>query len=100
MKVKIEQSGGFAGLVKGWEVDKGSLTKDEAEEFKRLIKQSGISKSGEEYSDVARDLNQYEIIIEEGASKIQAIFDDKTLPDSARPLVAFLKTHSSPKPLK
>ncbi len=100
MKIRFEQSGGYAGLIKGCEVNKASLPPAQATELDRLVRQSGISESSESFSDSARDLNQYEITIEEGNSKIHAVFDDETLPHSARPLVGFLKKISRPKPLE
>lgn len=100
MKVRFEQSGGFAGLVKGCEINQSSLSEDEANELTQLVQQSEISDSGEFFSDSARDLYQYEITIEDGDSKIHAVFDDKTLPASAKPLVGYLKKCSRPKPLE
>jgi hypothetical protein len=99
MKVSFVQSGGFLGLVKGCELDTAVLTPDTAQELEQIAKASGISTSGEFFSDSGRDLQQYEITIEDGNSTISVIFDDETIPASAKSLVGYLKKHSQPKPL-
>ncbi len=99
MKVQFLQSGGFVGAVKGCELDTATLAPDVAQELERLIRGSGISGSGEFLSDAGRDLQQYDIAIEEGNRKDSVVFDDATIPQSARPLLGFLKRHARPKAL-
>jgi len=99
MKVTFNQSGGFAGLVKGCELDTATLAPDAARELERLIRGSGLSSSVKRLSDTARDLHQYEITIEDSDGKVELLFDDSTVPQSASPLLGFLKKHTRPKPL-
>jgi hypothetical protein len=100
MIVQFMQSGGFAGLLKGCDVDTTDLPPEQANELRELVEASKISASGEFVSDSSRDLHQYEITIEDETSKISAIFDDQTLPPSAKPLVGYLKKCSQPKALE
>ena len=100
MKMNFVQSGGFLGMVKGCEIDTETLPADEAKKLEGLVQASGISASSELVSDSGRDLQQYEISIEEGASKISAVFDDETLPQSAKPLVGYLRKRARPKSLE
>lgn len=97
MIVRFDQSGGYAGLLKGCEIDTTALPPEKAKEIEQLVKASAISASGEFLSDSSRDLRQYEITIEDGASKTSVIFDDESLPQSARPLIGYLKKCSRPK---
>jgi hypothetical protein len=96
MKVWFEESGGYAGLVKGCEIDTSTLPPEKAKEIEQLVKASGISASGEFLSNSSRDLHQYEITIEGGGSKITATFDDESIPQSAKPLIGYLKKCSKP----
>jgi hypothetical protein len=96
MKVSFHESGGYAGLLKGCEIDTSALAPEKAKELEQLIEASGISASGEFLSDSSRDLHQYEITIERGASKISVIFDDQSIPQSAKPLIGYLKKCSKP----
>jgi hypothetical protein len=97
MKVQFVQSGGFVGAVKGCEFDTAALAPDVVQEIERLVRGSGISESGEFLSDTGRDLQQYEIVIEHGDRKVSVLFDDSSIPASARPLLGFLKKHARPK---
>jgi hypothetical protein len=95
MKVRFLQSGGFVGAVKGCELDTAVLAPDAARELERLVKESGIARSGEFLSKEGRDLHQYEITIEGGKSAA-VVFDDSSIPPSAKPLLGFLKQHARP----
>jgi len=99
MKIRFMQSGGFVGISKGCEFDTDSLPEDAAKELKRLVKQSGIQKSGEFLSEKGRDLQQYEIAIE-GENAASVTFDDSTIPEPAKPLLGFLKKQARPTPLR
>jgi hypothetical protein len=55
---------------------------------------SGITTSGEFLSPDGRDLRLYEIRVENGAKIVAVTFDDRTLPERARPLVSFLRRNS------
>lgn len=100
MKVQFDQSGGYAGLIKGCEIDTSVLAAGEANEIEQLVKASAISASGKFLSDSSRDLHQYEVTIEDGASKTSVIFDDESIPQSAKPLIGYLKKCSKPKDVR
>jgi len=98
MKVRFLQSGGFAGMVRGCELDSAALAPELARELEQLVGQSQIT-PGEYLSETARDLQQYEITIENGGS-VSVVFDDANIPASARPLLNFLKKLARPTTLK
>lgn len=97
MIVRFMQSGGYAGLLKGCELDTKTLPPEQAKELELLVETSAIPASGEFLSDSSRDLHQYEITIEDEASKSSVIFDDESLPQAAKPLIGYLKKYSKPK---
>ena len=96
MKVRLVQSGGFVGIVKACEIDSAILAPDAAEELVRLVRCSGISASGAFLSDAARDLQQYEITIEDETGTLSVVFDDSSIPPAARPMIGFLKARARP----
>jgi hypothetical protein len=99
MKVQFQQSGGFAGIIKGCEFDTAALAPEAARDLEHLIRGSGLSAPGKSLSDTGRDFQQYEITIEDGSRKAEFVFDDSTVPQSAKLLLGFLKKHARPKPL-
>ena len=99
MKVYFVQSGGLVGVVKGRDIDTAALAPDAARELEHLVRGSGISGAGVFLSDTGRDLQQYEITIEDGDRKTAVVFDDSTIPQSAKPLLGFLKKQARPKAL-
>ena len=96
MKVRLVQSGGLLGIVKACEIDSSILGPDAAEELERLVRGSGISASGAYLSDVGRDLQQYEITIEDETGTLSVVFDDSSIPPAARPMIGFLKQRARP----
>jgi hypothetical protein len=96
MIIRFMQSGGYAGLLKGCELDTKTLPPEKAKELEQLVEASAIPASGEFLSDSSRDLHQYEITIENGASKTSVVFDDESIPQSAKQLIGYLKKCSKP----
>ena len=96
MKVRFHQSGGFAGLLRTCEIDTKDLHAEKAKELHELVKSSAIPDSGQFLSNSSRDLHEYEISIDDGASKSSVIFADESLPQSAKPLIAYLKKCAKP----
>jgi hypothetical protein len=94
MRVTFLQSGGVVGAVRGCELDSRSLAPDEARELEALVVSSGITESGEFLSPAGRDLRLYEIRVENGMNIVVATFDDRTLPERARPLLSLLRRHA------
>ena len=96
LKVTFEQSGGFAGLVKGCVLDADALPADESAELRRLVAASGLDVSREDLSRGARDRRQIAITIDRGGERVAIVCDDGCTPEGARPLVAFLAARAKP----
>jgi hypothetical protein len=99
MKVRYRQSGGFAGLILGADLDSEKLPRGEAEELARLVKQAALDKIGVKQSPRGRDLTNYEIIVEDNGHTTKASFDDMTIPADVQPLLDFLNRRASARPL-
>jgi len=91
MRVKFEQSGGFAGASRRCELDSETLPPEEARELESLVQASALPATGRFLSPAGRDLRVFEIEIEGDGGRVTVTFDDHTLPDRARPLVRFLR---------
>ena len=98
MRVRLVQSGGFVGIVKSCEVDSSILSPDAAEELERLVQASGINASGTYLSTTARDLQQYEITIEDDRGKHSVVFDDASIHEAPRAMLGILKERAKPQP--
>lgn len=99
MKVRYRQSGGFAGLSLGADLDSEKLPPDEAEELARLVNRAALDKIGVKKSIRGRDLTSYEIIVEDNGQTRKASFDDTTIPPNVQPLLDFLNRRASARPL-
>ena len=96
MKIRLVQSGGLLGIVKVCEIDSSALGAEAADELERLVRGSGISASGEQLTEAARDLYHYEITIEDESKTLTVVFDDASMPPAARPMIGYLKQHARP----
>lgn len=102
VRVVFEQSGGYAGLVVGCELDTRTLPAAEAAELERLVAASGLA----EWIGAipvpgpgpARDLRVYVVVVECGPRTSRAVFDDATVPAPAEPLLEFLQDRARPRP--
>lgn len=99
MKVVFRQTGGYAGLVRGVELDTDDLPPEEAGKLRSLVQQSDLRsfEAGNESS--WRDLQEYEISVETGQGVHDVAFDDSNIPAGAAPLLDFLKRYSGPRTL-
>jgi hypothetical protein len=96
MKVRFRQSGGFAGLVRGAELDTDSLPPTQAAELERLVAAASLP-SGKRATAAGADRQQYEIAVERtGAHRIESRFGDGDLTDELAALVAFLRARAKP----
>lgn len=98
MKLRFRQTGGFGGLVLGCDLDTSTLPPAEAQELERLIKQADLKKAQTKRSDKARDLQQYEIAVENEVTA-KASFDDMSVEASVKPLLDFLRQRARAVPL-
>ena len=99
MKVRYRQSGGYAGLVLGCELDTDKLPPGEAAQLARLVKQAALDKVGIKQSSRGRDLINHEIIVENNGRTTKASFDDMTIPADVPPLLDFLRSRATARPL-
>jgi hypothetical protein len=97
MRVRFLQSGGVVGIARGCELESSSLEPAAARELGALVKASGLPSSGRFLTPDARDLRLYEIHVEGDDANVSVTFDDRTLPERARPLVSFLRRNAKPR---
>ena len=101
MKIQFQQSGGFAGLIRGCEIDTQLLSPDEAAQLQSLVRQSGILQLQSQRTENAADLFNYEIVIEtEDGNRYSISSDDNSLPQSVKPLLEYLQSQCQPIPLR
>lgn len=96
MKVKFSQSGGFAGLSRGCDLDTDSLPSDEAATLQSLVQESGILQAKSGRSPNARDLFNYEITVETSQGVHNVSFDDLSMPEGVEPLLEYLQNQAKP----
>lgn len=94
MKITFRQSGGYAGLTKGCEIDTELLSSEEAQELKSLVAQTGILEAQSKQSPNVADAYNYLIIIETRERIHQVSFDQLSLSQEVIPLINFLKDRS------
>ena len=99
MKVRFRQSGGFAGLVLGCDLDTSTLPPAEAQELTRLVKQANLEKIQTRRSEKARDLQNYEVAVEGDGITAKATFDDMSVDANVEPLLDFLRQRARAVPL-
>lgn len=99
MKIKFRQSGGFAGVLRGCDLDTASLPPQEARELEQLVHAAGLSQSSQTLSPGSRDRLQYDIELKQNGDVGKVQFDDGSVPQNFRPLLQYLKKKSHPVPL-
>jgi Emfourin len=101
MKIVYRQSGGFAGLYRGCELDVGELPAAEAAEVERLLARGrgGSETPPPPSPSGARDLTSHEVRIEGDAGETLVSFDDAGVPAGAEALLRYLQKRSGPRPL-
>ena len=100
MKLRFSQSGGFAGLLLGCDLDTDKLSPGEAAELIRLVEGAELEKPGPARSSRGRDLVNYEIVVEAEGKRMRAVFDDMSVPKSVEALLEFLSHHAKAMPVK
>ena len=98
MKIRFRQTGGFGGLVLGCDLETSALPPAEAQELTRLIKQADLEKIHARRNEKGRDLQIYEIAVENEITA-KASFDDMSMPANVRPLLDFLRQRARAVPL-
>lgn len=97
MKLTFRQSGGFAGLSLGCEIDEADLPRAEATRLRRLVRQCRLEDVAAPAG--ARDVTTYEITIEAPGAVRHATFHDLAVPERVQPLLDFLQRRARPRPL-
>ena len=98
MKIRFRQTGGFGGLVLGCDLNTSTLPPAESQELTRLVKQADLEKIQTRRSEKGRDLQSYEITVEnEITAKVS--FDDMSMSANIRPLLNFLRQRARAVPL-
>jgi len=97
MKLTFRQSGGFAGLSLGCEIDDADLPRAEAARLRRLVRQCRLEDAAAPAG--ARDVTTYEITLETPGGVRRATFHDLAVPDRVQPLLDFLQRRAGPRPL-
>jgi hypothetical protein len=99
MKIRYRQTGGFAGLSLGAELDTETLPVGEARELERLVKRAALHHIGDRKSRGGRDLTSYEMTVEDQGRTTKASFDDMTIPSNAQALLDFVRSRATARPL-
>jgi hypothetical protein len=101
VRVQFTQSGGIVGTIRQCTLDTSSMDADEASTLEALVKNANLfSRPGEQRSATGRDLEDYEISIDDGHGGVTVVRDQSTLTPEARALVAYLKKSAKPTRLK
>jgi len=97
VKIRFRQTGGFAGLARGCDLDAAALPRADADELARLLATAKL----EAVKPARADRQQYDLVLErEGKPAVEVRFDDGALTDDLAALVAFLRKRSKPVPLR
>jgi hypothetical protein len=100
MKIRFRQTGGFAGLSRGCDLDAAALPRAEADELARLLAAAKLETLKPARARGA-DRQQYDLVVErEGEAALEVRFDDGALTDELARLVAFLRKRAKPVPLR
>ncbi len=101
MRVQFTQSGGIVGAIRECTLDTSSMQADEATTLETLVKNANLlSTPGEQRSLTGRDLEDYQISIDDGHGDVTVVRDQSTLTAEAKALVAYLKKCAKPARLK
>jgi hypothetical protein len=99
MKVQFLQSGGFAGLIRHCALDTKTMDADEAATLQRLVQEANLSApraTRHAVSRSARDLEEYQISVDDGGEGLTVVHDQSTLPAEAKALIGYLKKCAKP----
>ena len=101
MRVQFTQSGGFVGAIRECTLDTSSMDADEATTLETLVKNANLlATPGAQRSLTGRDLEDYQISIDDGHGDVTVVRDQSTLTAEAKALVAYLKKCAKPARLK
>jgi hypothetical protein len=97
MRVQFVQSGGFAGTIRHCTLDTATMGADEAAALEALVRKADLNKPAPiARAGSARDLEEYQVSIEDDDGKTTIVRDQSTLSPEAKALVAYLKKCAKP----
>ena len=97
MKITFTQSGGFAGANRRCSLDTSTMAPDEATVLERLVEAAQLKTApAAQRSAAGRDLEEYEIALEEDGASTTVIRDASTLTPESKALVGYLKKCARP----
>lgn len=91
MKIHYRQSGGFAGITLGADVDVDDLSEREAAEFRALVHRLPIDQIPPRRPSDIPDLTTHTLTVESDGGIHSVSFDDTTVPPSIQPLLDLLQ---------
>ncbi len=98
MRLTFRQSGGYAGLSRGCELDSDELSAEEREALASLLGQGEHHEAAAPPSK-ARDALAYEIHVEGEDLSRTFFLDQSNTPDAVEPLIARCMREAGPRPL-
>jgi hypothetical protein len=104
MKVYLEKSGGFAGMVTSTSVDTQLLPPNEAKEIRRLIENSHFFElpsqpppQSSKTTKGAADYFTYKITVQDDKREHSVQLNDINMEPKVKPVIGFLVMHSQKK---
>ncbi|HZS01276.1 MAG TPA: protealysin inhibitor emfourin [Chloroflexota bacterium] len=94
MKIVFRESGGFAPVFRGCELDTDHLSPQEAGQVQSLVDTSGILAMHDRRVQEARDVRLYTFIVETDRGRHRVTFDQLSVPEGVRPLLDLLRAQS------
>ena len=87
MRIRVERSGGFAGLVRTADVDTATLPADLAREIDERLRAIDFAAAGRAADAESRpDAFQYDVLIDDRGAQQRATFREPNLPADFRAL--------------
>ncbi|MGB7443178.1 MAG: protealysin inhibitor emfourin [Coleofasciculaceae cyanobacterium] len=87
MKIKLRQTGGFAGLAKSIEIDTEKISPDEAKMLKSLVNQSSFFELPQPMMAAMADQEQYSIKVESKDQSRELHLSKASTPEQLKPLI-------------
>jgi|SRR4026208_2052091 len=97
MKIEIEKSGGFAGIINKAKIDTEKLSVSEGEHLKKLLRKCDIQSIHNKNKQIPRgsaDYAVYRISIINGKNVVHAEFNEFAINESLRTLINLVASNS------
>jgi len=97
MKIEFTQSGGFAGAIRRCTLDTRTMSATDAEVLEGLVRAANLADGpAERLSSSGRDLEEYQIAVEDDSRSATVVRDSSTLSPEGKALVGYLKKCARP----